>query len=245
MTARRPGSLAERVRAIGADHGRALALVAAEGQRTAEQTEALMTDHRDTRRILQDVEARVLVVAGTQGEMLSVFREMAEEQAAQRKAVEALGRRLATTAVTATEARSKASGAHKRVDSQESLAKERDEAERIREALERQRIEEERRADAERDRQIAELQAERKRIADEEAKYEKAAEAGAAIAKKRGDDMAKTGALGAGGLAPIVTAFIAALNGQSLGYVLVLGLGIGAVIVGAFFLLRHFRKAKS
>jgi hypothetical protein len=113
MTARRPGSLAERVRAIGADHGRALALVAAEGQRTAEQTEALMTDHRDTRRILQDVEARVLVVAGTQGEMLSVFREMAEEQAAQRKAVEALGRRLATTTVTATEARSKASGAHR------------------------------------------------------------------------------------------------------------------------------------
>jgi hypothetical protein len=113
VTTRASRSLAERVRALGTDHTRALALVAAEGQRTAEQTEALMTDHRDTRRILLDVEARQLVMAGTQGEMLKVFRDMADEQAAQRVAIDAIGRRLATTTVTAAEARTKASGAHR------------------------------------------------------------------------------------------------------------------------------------
>jgi VIT1/CCC1 family predicted Fe2+/Mn2+ transporter len=145
----------------------------------------------------------------------------------------------------ANEARTHASGAHRRVDSQENWAKEQAEAARIHQEQERKRLEEEARANAERDRKIAELQAKQQRIADEEAKYVDAANAGAAIAKRRSDKLATNGALGAGGLAPIVTAFIAALNGQSLTYVLVLGLGIGVAIVGGFFLLRHFRKAKS
>lgn len=111
MTTRSPRSLAERVRAIGADHGRALALVAAEGQRTAEQTEALMTDHRDTRRILQDVEARVLVVAGTQGEMLSVMKDMTDEIAAIRAAVTIGSKTDAKLRVGVESAKRKASGA--------------------------------------------------------------------------------------------------------------------------------------
>jgi hypothetical protein len=242
VTTRASRSLAERVRALGTDHTRALALVAAEGQRTAEQTEALMTDHRDTRRILQDVEARVLVVAGTQGEMLSVLGDMAREMTALRAAVTTSNERGLKKDQElerlVKDARSHASGAHKRVSSQESWAKEREEADRI-------RAEQERRENAERDRKIAELQAQQQRVAAEEKKYEEAAEAGALVAKQRAEKVSGRAALGGGGLAAAVPTIIAALQGQALTYALGVGIGLGAVIVGAFYLHRHLRKAKS
>lgn len=117
MTQRRP--LTERVRELQHAHDgqhRALALVAQEGQRTTEQTEALMRDHRDTRRIVQDVEARLLVVAGTQGEMLSVLRDMSDELAAIRAAVTVGSKTDAELRAGVESAKRKASGAtHKAV----------------------------------------------------------------------------------------------------------------------------------
>lgn len=89
-------------------------------RRTTEQTEALITDKRSTDRVLRDTEKavlaldrRVTALAAHYAESLSVMRDMADEMKAQRAAVEALGTNLASTRTAATEAKSKASGAHR------------------------------------------------------------------------------------------------------------------------------------
>jgi multidrug resistance efflux pump len=89
-------------------------------RRTTEQTEALISDKRSSDRVLRDTERAVLALdrrvtslAAHHGETLSVLRDMADELRAQRAAVEALGTGLASTRTAASEARSKASGAHK------------------------------------------------------------------------------------------------------------------------------------
>lgn len=89
-------------------------------RRTTEQTEALMSDKRSSDRVLRDTERAVLALdrrvtslAVHHRESLSVMRDMADEMRAQRAALEALGARLASTRTAATEAKTKASGAHK------------------------------------------------------------------------------------------------------------------------------------
>jgi hypothetical protein len=114
--------LTDRMRALELDHARqnrALSLVATEGERTAGQTDALIRDQRDTRRIVQDIEARLLVVAGTQGEMLSVMSDMARELSGIRAAVTVGGATDAELRRDVDSARRKASGAHHRAISVE------------------------------------------------------------------------------------------------------------------------------
>jgi capsule polysaccharide export protein KpsE/RkpR len=114
--------LTDRMRALELDHARqnrALSLVATEGERTAGQTDALIRDQRDTRRIVQDIEARLLVVAGTQGEMLSVMSDMARELSGIRAAVTVGGATDAELRRDVDSARRKASGAHHRAVSVE------------------------------------------------------------------------------------------------------------------------------
>jgi chromosome segregation ATPase len=89
-------------------------------RRTTEQTEALITDKRSTDRVLRDTEKAVLALdrrvtslAAHYAESLSVMRDMADEMKAQRAALEALGSGLASTRTAASEAKSKASGAHR------------------------------------------------------------------------------------------------------------------------------------
>lgn len=98
------------------EHTRALE----ELRRTTEQTEALITDKRSSDRVLRDTERAVLALdrrvtslAAHYAESLSVMRDMADEMKAQRAALEALGSGLASTRTAASEAKTKASGAHR------------------------------------------------------------------------------------------------------------------------------------